>query len=357
MRKKILPIILCVLILAGACTAVLAAGGADDPLISASWLYDTLMPRLRELLGQEKSGIKQLADQYEARLDSVSFAKGSDSDYAGKLTPLALRENDTLTLDEFGCFLLADGTAKLHCYGGEVIDLNDGSVCQDGSWLQAQHRYFAAEGAEAVILIYSDAQGYMDGYYLRECNGVFPAADRYTDTDRHWAEEYICRMTELGAVNGIEKFSFAPDMKVSRAMFVTVLCRLFGTEGGQYGTVFSDVQEGAWYTPYINWAAANGLILGYGDGTFGPDDLITREQMALILVRCCTEFGYALPDEDETGGFSDVEKISEWARAAVELANRAGLMNGRDTGEFDPAGAASRAEMCAVFCRLYEKSE
>ena len=357
MRKRILPVLLCVLVLTGACTAVLSAGGADDPLISESWLYNTLMPRLWELLGQESSGAEKLAEEYEARLDGLSFAKGSDSDYAGMPTLLALREDDTVAMDEFGCFLLTEGTAKLRCNGCEVIDLYDGTVCADGSWLQAQHRYFAAKGGDAAILIYSDTKGYMDGYYLRETETVFPAADRYRDTEGHWAETSIRRMTELEAVNGIEKHSFAPDMKVSRAMFVAVLCRLFGTEDGRYVSVFDDVKDGDWYAPYINWAAANDLVIGYGDGSFGPDDLLTREQMAAILTRCCAKFGIRLPGSAANGAFSDAEKISDWARDAVELAQRSGLINGRETGEFDPTGSASRAEMCTVFCRLYDKAE
>ena len=113
MRKRILSVLLCVLVLAGVCTAVLAAGGADDPLISVSWLYESLLPRLQELLRQEKSGAKQLANEYEARLDDISFARGGDSDYAGKPTLLTLRADDSVTLDEFGCFLLTDGAAKL----------------------------------------------------------------------------------------------------------------------------------------------------------------------------------------------------------------------------------------------------
>ena len=358
MRKKIIRVLLCVLILIGVCTAVLAAGSTDDPLISVSWLYDTLMPRLQALLGQEESGVKQLANEYEARLDGISFDRSdAPEDDSDQLALLTLREDDAVTLDEFACFLLLDGAAKLRCNGCEVIDLNAGAPCADGSWLAAQHRYFAAEGSAAVIYIYSDAQGYMDGTCSRETDAVFPAADRYLDTEGHWAESSICRMTELGAMNGVEKYRFAPDVKVSRAMFVTVLCRLFGTEDGQFESVFSDVKVGDWYAPYVNWAAANGMVMGYDDGTFRPNDLLTREQMAAVLVRYYEKFGFALPDETETEDFSDTEKINEWAKNAVEAARRSGLLNGRETGEFDPAGAATRAEMCAILCRLYEKAE
>ena len=357
MRKRILSVLLCVLILVGVCTAVLAAGGADDPLISASWLYETLMPRLREILAKEPSTVKTLAEEYSDRLDRLAFARGDDFDFLGKPTLLALREDDIITLDEFGCFTLTDGTARLRCHGAEVVDLNDGSVCADGSWLLMQHRYFVADGSGAAVMVYSDAQGYADGYCLRESDVVFPAADRFTDIGSHWAEASISQMTGLEAVNGIEKHLFAPEMKVSRAMFVTVLCRLYGTADGQSQSVFTDVQNGDWYAPYINWAAESGLVVGYGDGIFGPDDLITREQMATILARCCAEFGVKTPDKADNAAFPDAEKVSDWAVSAVETSRRVGLLKGRDTGEFDPTGSATRAEMCTVFCRLYEKTK
>lgn len=358
MRRKIIRVLLCVFILASVCTAVLAAGRTDDPLISVSWLYETLMPRLRELLGREESGVERLANEYETRLDGISFDRSDASeDDTDKLALLTLREDDAVTLDEFACFLLMDGAAKLRCNGCEVIDLNAGAPCADGSWLTARHHYFVAEGSAAVIYIYSDAQGYLDGSCNRETDTVFPAADRYRDTEGHWAEDSIGQMTEMGAVNGVEKHRFAPDIEVSRAMFVTVLCRLFGAEDEPYKSVFSDVKDGDWYAPYVNWAAANNIVTGHNDGTFRPNDLLTREQMAAILVRCCEKFDFELPDEAGTAGFTDAETVSDWARDAVELVRRSGLMGGRENGEFDPTGTATRAEMCAVFCRLYEKAE
>ena len=357
MRKKWIAIVLCAVVLAGICTAVFAAGGSDDPLVSASWLFDTLMPKLQEMFSRESAEVSSLAAAYETRLSGVSFPGNSGIEADSGMTQLELQKDDTYKLDEFSAFLLLSGTAKLRAGVCEVVDLTAGEVCPDGAWLQPGHRYFAAEGSGATILFYSEARGALDGSGLREYDVRFPAADRFTDTEGHWAQESICRMTELNAVNGIETHTFAPDMTVSRAMFITVLYRLFETEGGRdYEPFFDDVKEGDWYAPYINWAAEKGLVLGYGGGLFGPDDPMTREQMAAVLSRCCSEFDFALPESSETEGFSDTEKISAWAKDAVELSRRAGLLNGRTTGEFDPAGCATRAEMCTVFCRLYEKT-
>lgn len=358
MRKRWYSAILCVIILAGVCTAVFAAGGSEDPLISASWLYDTLIPRLRGVLDSESAEQKALAKEYEDRLGSISFPDTPVAEADTRLTPMELSDSDIVTLDAHSSFVLLNGTAKLRSGNSEVLDLTVGEVCADGTWLLPTHRYFAAVGGDASILCYSSGKAFLDGNARQAHNVPFPAADRFRDTEGHWAAESICRMTELGAVNGIDQYLFAPDAKVSRAMFITVLCRLFGAEEQQsFPSAFSDVKDGDWYAPYINWGAEKGLIIGYGNGTFGPDDLITREQMAAVLARCCTAFDFPLPESSETVGFSDREKISAWAKDAVELSRRAGLMEGRTTGEFDPAGYSSRAEMCTVFCRLYDQAD
>ena len=358
MRKRWIIIALCAVILAGVCTAVFASGKSDDPLVSAGWLYDTLIPRLRELLKDESGEQATLAKEYDTRLGLITIPDDLVFNTDDGLTVLTMAEDDTFKPDAYGSFLLQSGRAKLRCGSSEVLDLTTGRVCTDGAWLLPEHRYFVSEGADAVILCYSDVQAFVesDGQWAHDV--LFPAADRFLDIQNHWAESNICRMAEIGAVNGIEKHAFVPDTKVSRAMFITVLYRLFGSDGDQYGNVrFTDVQDGDWYAPYVRWGAANGLMIGYGDGTFGPDDMITREQMATVLARCCADYGVELMGSSTTASFSDNGKISAWAQEAVELAHRLGLLNGRTTGEFDPAGSLSRAEMCTVLCRLYDRTK
>ena len=151
---------------------------------------------------------------------------------------------------------------------------------------------------------------------------------------------------------------FEPDRKVTRAMFVTILGRMYGVHQDFIAPIsYSDVQEGDWFAPYVTWASLSGIVNGYDDGTFAPNREITREQMALILVRYCEAYDIRLPEEEDAPPFTDEERISPWALEAVLKSRRCGLINGRDDGSFDPMGTATRAEMCAVMARLMEKTK
>lgn len=154
-------------------------------------------------------------------------------------------------------------------------------------------------------------------------------------------------------MNGMGGFTFAPETTMTRAMFVTVIGRLAGINTATYTqSSFSDVDIGQWYGPYVAWASQNGIITGYDDGTFRPSASITREQMAVIIVRYAAYAGITLGAVSEEMQFADASSISSWAVIAVKTAQRAGLINGKPGGIFDPAGTATRAEVCTVIYRL-----
>ena len=355
MRKKWLSGLLCLIVLLGLVTAALAAGGSDDPILSVSWLYNHLAAQLEEYFDtQTEETLGVAASDCFARLDAIRLSSG-EYDFADSFAPLALTDGESLTLDTYGSFLLTEGRVRLESGECEIVDISEGEVCPDGSWLQANHRYFAAEGSGAVLRAYTSAEGFVDGYYLHNAAEGFTAETKFTDIENHWAKEQICFLASLGVVNGTDTHTFSPDMQVTRAMFVTVLGRLFAPEAKECATDFSDVKESDWFAPYVRWASDNGIVNGYEDGTFAPNKPISREQMAAILMRFCTAFGYELPEVNEPMTFADAEKISAWALTDVSRAQRTGLINGRTGGVFDPAGTATRAEMCAVLSRLFEK--
>ena len=145
---------------------------------------------------------------------------------------------------------------------------------------------------------------------------------------------------------------FAPGVLVTRGAFVTILGRLTGIDTAAYAQVpFSDVQGEDWYGPYVAWAAETGITLGFEDGSFRPGDNISREQLAVMLQRYIGAFGLELTLE-EKAAFSDEETVSDWALTAVNTLRDAGLMNGREDNRFEPKGTATRAEICAVVCRI-----
>lgn len=356
MKKKRFLTFPAVLLALGIATAALAAGGLDDPLISVSWLYHSLAPRLEAQFQKETDEkLDSLEADYSGRMDALHFASAGEYDYAAGFTRLDFSEGGSVELDTFGCFLMTEGRMRLLEGPCEVLDLSTGQVCAPGSWLEAQHKYFAAEGSGALFRAYSGAEGYVDGYYLHTAAGEIPPAERFTDVDGHWAREQILMLAELGVVKGTDEDLFSPEAKVTRAMFVTVLGRLFGADDTVAESRFSDVKPSDWFAPYVQWASEFGIVTGNEDGTFAPNRNITREQMAAILIRFCGAFGYVLPEVNGEESFADVDEISAWALDSVELARRTGLMTGRSGGIFDPGGTASRAEMCAVISRLYEK--
>jgi hypothetical protein len=169
-----------------------------------------------------------------------------------------------------------------------------------------------------------------------------------------WFYEAVKYVYENDMMNGTNETKFAPDANLTRGMIAQVLYNLEGASSGA-DAAFDDVAADAWYADAVNWAAANGIVDGYGDGTFGPENNITREQMATILYRYAQYKGY-----DTTQGgmeireFSDYDQISEYAMSAMTWAVNTGLLNGKGDGILDPTGTATRAEVAQILMNFCE---
>lgn len=356
MHRRIAGILLALCILAGSFAALAAAGSSGDPFISVSWLYDVFQPKLEEQFRSEtETALDGLKEELTERLDALSFPEKTEEQEltSPDRTEIIHTTGGTVTLGEFSGFVPTAGDYVLRTFEGEVLDLSTGNVCAAGEALQRNHRYFAAEESSAVIQCRSAAgSGYADGCYTWEKEGTLPAEDRFNDLNGHWAKECILALAEKGIVNGTDTHTFSPDTSVTRAMFVTVLGRYVGVADVPSETPFADVPRDSWYAAFVAWAYRSQIVNGYDEKTFAPDDQITREQMAVILIRFCDAFGVDLTDKNPETGFADEDAISSWAVDAVHRARRAGLVNGVGENRFNPAGTATRAEMCAVISRL-----
>lgn len=169
-----------------------------------------------------------------------------------------------------------------------------------------------------------------------------------------WSYKDISYVWEKGLVNGISGTEFAPKMDTSRAMIVTILWRMEGRPVAGYAMSFKDVPSGRWYTGAIRWAQANNIVGGYSAELFGPDDSITREQMAAILYRYAQYKGYDVSARAELSKFSDFKKVHAWAKESVSWANAAGLINGVGDALLDPLGLATREQIAAILHRFCE---
>jgi len=162
-----------------------------------------------------------------------------------------------------------------------------------------------------------------------------------------WYYDVVKTIVEKGLMNGISETEIAPEMEVTRAMFVTILYRAAGEPAVSEAAKFADVSADKYYAKAVAWASANGIVNGVTESEFAPDNNITREQMAAILYRYAKNENTA----DEIT-YTDKTVISDYALDAVAWAKATGIMQGNEDGSFAPLRNSSRAEAAAVFIRL-----
>ena len=182
-------------------------------------------------------------------------------------------------------------------------------------------------------------------------------ADDFTDVGRSdWYYQFVDYVTSKGYFNGTSETTFAPAENMTRAMFVTVLFRFDGAKGDRSQSAFTDVAPGEWYTDAINWAAANRIVDGVGDGKFAPNDPITRAQMCTMIERYLALYKKAwkvtLPETGSVSVMVDENAIPAYALAAVKQCQRHGLVNGFEDGTFRPNELSTRAQVAAVIYRM-----
>ena len=182
-------------------------------------------------------------------------------------------------------------------------------------------------------------------------------ADDFTDVSRSdWYYQFVDYVTSKGYFNGVADKTFAPADNMTRAMFVTVLFRFHGAKGDSRQSAFVDVAPGEWYTAAINWAAANKIVDGVGNGKFAPNDPITRAQMCTMIERYLDLYRKAwkvtLPESGSLSVMVDESAIPAYALAAVKQCQRHGLVNGFEDGTFRPNDLSTRAQVAAVIYRM-----
>ena len=190
---------------------------------------------------------------------------------------------------------------------------------------------------------------------VKDCakDGTCPAA-KFTDVDlTAWYHDGVHYCIAEGLMNGTGATTFEPLEATNRAMLVTILYRLEG-EPAVGENQFADVAADEWYTKAVSWAAANGIVKGYGDGTFGPEDIITREQMATILHRYAAYKGYDVTAKGDLS-FTDADSVSDWAKDAMTWTVGAELINGVGDNKLEPEGNAQRVQIATILYRFCEK--
>jgi hypothetical protein len=165
--------------------------------------------------------------------------------------------------------------------------------------------------------------------------------------DGYWGGTAVTFVSARGIFNGTGDGSFSPNLAMSRGMLAQVLYALDNGQKPASAKTFGDVSSDAWYADAVAWAAEQGIVSGYPDGTFGANDSITREQLALML------WNYAgKPEATQTElNFNDASNASSWAQNALLWANEQGIINGKGEGNLDPTGLATRAEVAQMIMK------
>ena len=183
-----------------------------------------------------------------------------------------------------------------------------------------------------------------------------PSKTKFNDVSANdWFASAVDYVTGKGMMNGTADNTFSPKANTTRGMVVTVLYRL-ENQPSTSAASFTDVASGAYYANAVAWANANGIVSGYGSGKFGPNDKVTREQLAAILYRYAQYKKYDVSVGEDTNilSYDDAQSISTYAIPAIQWACGAGVVTGKSGSKLDPKGNATRAEVAAMLMRFCE---
>ena len=183
-----------------------------------------------------------------------------------------------------------------------------------------------------------------------------PSETKFNDVSANdWFASAVDYVTGKGMMNGTADNTFSPKANTTRGMVVTVLYRLENQPSTSVAS-FTDVASGAYYANAVAWANANGIVSGYGSGKFGPNDKVTREQLAAILYRYAQYKKYDVSVGEDTNilSYDDAQSISSYAIPAIQWACGAGVVTGKSGSKLDPKGNATRAEVAAMLMRFCE---
>ena len=188
---------------------------------------------------------------------------------------------------------------------------------------------------------------------------VEPEPLPFTDVSENaWYSEAVRYVYAHGLMEGTSATAFSPDATTSRSMIAAILWRMAGSPVVNYAMDYTDVAQGQWYSEAIRWAANEGIVGGYGNGLFGTNDPITREQFAVMLYRYAQEQGYDVSVGENTNilSYTDAADLAEYAIPAMQWAVGAGLITGTGDGStLTPQGQATRAQAAVMLMRFCEK--
>ena len=211
----------------------------------------------------------------------------------------------------------------------------------------------AADGSAALRMTHASQYAIV----IDEKSHALPFEDVGTGA---WYSDAVAYVYRNGLMSGTSASTFSPDAAITRAQLVTILWRMAGSPQVNGLMDFDDVSQDAYYAEAVRWAASEGIAGGYGNGLFGSDDPITREQMAAILYRFAQHMGYDVSIGEDTNilSYTDALDVSGYAVAALQWACGAGIIRGTGDGStLTPQGGATRAQAAVILTRFCAQSQ
>lgn len=257
-----------------------------------------------------------------------------------------------ITVTVTGSYTTTVSTDENNTLNGTVIDRNDFDVAYSTNTVYGSN---AGSDRNEDVTIQEPTGGddAMGGDKPPEMPGgetTLPFTDVSSD---HWAYNDIVDIYNAGLMTGTASDAFSPELSINRAMIVSILYRL-EDEPAVSDSGFTDVADDAWYAQAVAWAKANNIVSGYSDTTFGPEDVLTREQFAAILYRYAAYKGYdtTITDGADLNAYTDANSISDGFDNVVLWANNKGYINGMTTTTLAPQGTTTRAQAAAILLRF-----
>lgn len=281
--------------------------------------------------GVSGSGTLHVVD----RVDSLTV---TDADTGNTVSQLMLENGESVDLDVAAKYLMRDVSlsdeAVEYTLTGDI-----GTITPDGVFTAS------LSGAAAGTISVS-------------CGGVtreisVRVAFEFTDMRGHWASEYVKELYEAGIVTGVTDTEFGPSLSMKRGDFVLMLYRAAGQPAVSGSAGFEDVAADAYYADAVAWAVANGITEGKSEGTFAPDDTLTRQEGFTFLYRALDVLGAGFVEGDTAllDSFADGASVAEWARSATATLITNGVVEGSESG-LNPTGSLTRAEMAKMLASV-----
>ena len=291
-----------------------------------------------------------------AGTDSISLSGG----VSGSGTLHVIDRVDSLTVTDAAT---GNTVSQLMLENGESVDLDVAAkyLMRDVSLSDEAVEYTLTGDIGTITpdgVFTASLSGAAAGTISVSCGGVTQeisvrVAFEFTDMRGHWASEFVKELYEAGIVTGVTDTEFGPSLSMKRGDFVLMLYRAAGQPAVSGSAGFEDVAADAYYADAVAWAVANGITEGKGEGTFAPDDTLTRQEGFTFLYRALDVLGADFVEGDTAllDSFADGASVAEWARSATATLITNGVVEGSESG-LNPTGSLTRAEMAKMLASV-----